>query len=122
MTKARNHIDAYLEGWRLGDGNMSLNATTPEFFYDDPNTGRIPRTDFLQFFEDFRSTVRDGKDEISGEPFLTYTDVVVSEGSGPHTVWCWWQATGTDFQGSALIRFGDRGVISERIAYFSRLP
>jgi hypothetical protein len=83
MTKARKHIDAYLEGWRLGDANMSLGATTPEFFYDDPNTGRIPRKDFLQFFEDFRSTVVDGRQAASGGPFLTYTDVVISEASVP---------------------------------------
>lgn len=122
MTRSRTLIDSYLEGWRLGDANMSLDATTPEFFYDDPNTGRIARKDFLQFFEDFRTTVRDGGEVASGEPFLTYTDVVVSEESVPHKVWCWWRATGTDFQGSALICFGDHGVISEKIAYFSRLP
>jgi hypothetical protein len=122
MTKARHHIDTYLEGWRLGDGNMSLGATAPEFFYDDPNTGRISRKDFLRFFEDFRSAVDDGKGSASGEPFLTYTDVVITENSVPHKAWCWWQATGTDFQGSALIYFGDHGVISEKIAYFSRLP
>jgi len=122
MTKARKHIDAYLEGWRLGDANMSLGATTPEFFYDDPNTGRIPRKDFLQFFEDFRSTVVDGRQAASGGPFLTYTDVVISEASVPPKAWCWWQATGTDFQGSALVYFGDDGVISEKIAYFSKLP
>ncbi len=119
---AKDHLEQYLEGWRLGDGALSLGVLVPGFSYDDPNTGRIPRDDFVQFVEDFKAdaaTLNDGK---IGNPFLTYTDIVVDESALPHTAWCWWQATGTPLQGSALIKFNGDGILSERIAYFSKLP
>ena len=51
----RQHIDTYLKGWELGDGALSLSVTADSFCYDDPNTGRIPRDEFVQFVEDFKS-------------------------------------------------------------------
>ena len=51
----RDHIDVYLEGWRLGDPNRSLQACTPDFYYDDPNTERISREGFVDFVEDFKT-------------------------------------------------------------------
>ena len=115
-------LEKYLEGWRLGDGKMSLQATTPEFFYEDPNTGRIDREHFVTFVEDFKSYVRELINGDLPDPFLTYTDLVIDRSESPHSAWCWWRATNTNFQGSALIKFSDAGVMSERIAYFSRLP
>jgi hypothetical protein len=35
---------------------------------------------------------------------------------------CWWQAVGTELQGSALVKVGGEGVLHEKIAYFSSLP
>lgn len=113
-------LETYLEGWRLGEGNVSLTATAPGFFYDDPNTGRILRSGFVGFVEDFKSWVADMNAGQIGTPFLTYSDVVISDADG--VCWCWWQATGTDVQGAALIRFDAEGVQSEKIGYFSRLP
>jgi hypothetical protein len=40
----------------------------------------------------------------------------------PATVWCWWQAVGTELQGCARVLVGEQGVLHEKIAYFSRLP
>ena len=113
-------LNRYLEGWRLGDGTISLEATAPEFHYDDPNTGRIQRDQFVGFVEDFKQAVVDMTGEPVATPFLTYSDTVVSHQDG--LCWCWWQATGSDFQGAAVIRFGPSGVVSEKIGYFSRLP
>ena len=60
--------------------------------------------------------------EENAKPFLDYSDTVIKDDSLPVTVWCWWQARGTPLQGSAIIKIGEQGVLSERIAYFSRLP
>ena len=118
--QATDYLHKYLEGWRLGDGVLSLSATVSEFYYDDPNTGRITRDSFIGFVEYFKTGVAEMNGGRIGTPFLTYTDVVISEPDG--ICWCWWQATGSELQGAALIKFGSDGVMSEKIGYFSKLP
>ena len=119
---ARKHLETYLEGWRLGDGDLSLGVVKADFHYDDPNTGRIYRDGFVAFMEEFKAVAAALNGGKLGEPFLSYRDITVDETSNPHAAWCWWQATGTDLQGAALIHFDGDGIISERIAYFSKLP
>jgi hypothetical protein len=119
---ARQHIDTYLEGWRTGDGPKSLSVVTPDFHYDDPNTGRIYQNGLVDFMEAFKVATAALNNGQIGSPFLTYTNIVFDQGSHPAKAWCWWQATDTDLQGAALIHFDDRGVLSEKIAYFSKLP
>ena len=118
----RAHIETYLRGWELGDGEMSLGATAAEFCYDDPNTGRIPRDEFVQFVEDFRRAAEEMGGEVNAVPFLQYSDVVIKDDVSPAIVWCWWQAIGTELQGCARVLVGEEGVLHEKIAYFSRLP
>jgi len=115
-------LDSYLEGWRLGDGSKSLAATAPGFYYDDPNTGRILRDGFVEFVEAFKADAAALNRGRIGTPFLSYTDIVVQDSPSPARAWCWWQATGTNLQGAALVHFDETGILSERIAYFSKLP
>ena len=118
----RQIIEAYLKGWELGDGALSLSVTADSFCYDDPNTGRIPRDEFVEFVEAFkRAAIAMGGAE-DANPFLRYSDVVIKDDVLPATVWCWWQAVGTELQGSARVQVGEEGVLHEKIAYFTRLP
>jgi len=118
----RQIVDTYLQGWELGDGALSLSVTADCFCYDDPNSGRIERDQFVEFVEDFkRSAIVMGGTE-NANPFLQYSDVVIRDDDLPATVWCWWQAVGTELQGSALVKVDEQGVLHEKIAYFSRLP
>jgi len=121
-VSVRQHIETYLKGWELGDGALSLSATAQSFCYDDPNTGRIERDQFVQFVEDFKSAAVEMGGEKDATPFLQYSDVVINDDELPATVWCWWQAVGTELQGCALVKVGNEGVLHEKIAYFSRLP
>ena len=120
--KVRSLIDIYLEGWRTGDPDRSLEACAPGFYYDDPNTGRIKREDFHAFVEDFKSYGASLNHNEVPTPFLEYTDTVIECNCSPVTIWCWWRVTGTQFQGSALVKADETGILSERIAYFSELP
>ena len=115
-------IETYLKGWELGDGALSLSVTADSFCYDDPNTGRITRAEFVEFVEDFKRAAIDMGDAENANPFLQYSDVVIKDDSLPATVWCWWQAVGSKLQGSARILVGADGILHEKIAYFSRLP
>jgi hypothetical protein len=121
-VSVRQIIETYLKGWELGDGALSLSVTAAGFCYDDPNSGRIARNEFVEFVEDFkRAAIAMGGAE-DANPFLQYSDVVIKDDKLPATVWCWWQAVGTELQGSARVLVGAEGVIHEKIAYFSRLP
>ena len=119
--KTRHWLETYLEGWRTGDAEKSLRATAAEFFYDDPATGRVHRENFVEFVEAFKAA---GAELAGGQlpsPFLQYSNLTVGD-TNPATAWCWWRVTGTDFQGAAVIRFNDDGILSERIAYFTENP
>ena len=76
----------------------------------------------MQFVEDFKTAAVEMGGAVNANPFLKYTDVVVKDDELPATVWCWWQAVGTELQGCALIKVGETGVLHEKIAYFSSLP
>ena len=82
----------------------------------------IPRDEFVQFVEDFKSAALEMGGAKNAKPFLQYTDVVIKDDELPATVWCWWQAVGTELQGCALVKVGTEGVLHEKIAYFSSLP
>jgi hypothetical protein len=115
-------IETYLKGWKLADGELSLTVTADSFHYDDPNTGRIERHELIQFVNDFKSAAVEMGAEENACPFLIYSDVVIDYNTSPVTVWCWWQANGTDLQGCALLKVSEDGVLHEKIAYFSPLP
>ena len=115
-------IEQYLEGWRIGNGVMSLQVTANEFTYDDPNTGIISRSKFLPFFNGFKQSVSEITGKVSINPFLNYTDTVFDRKELVWIVWCWWCAGETNFQGSAIIKVSKIGVLSEKIAYYSKLP
>ena len=118
----RDQISIYLEGWRLGKPLRSLEVCTPGFFYDDPNTGRISRENFQAFVETFKAYGASLNAGVVPEPFLEYTDIIIDDAGSAATVWCWWRVCDTDFQGSALVKAHETGILSERIAYFSKLP
>ena len=119
---ARQHLDTYLEGWRLGQVEMSLTVLAQGFHYDDPNTGRIFQDGFADFMAAFKEDAAAENNGRLGTPFLTYADIVVDDTDTPAKAWCWWRATDTELQGAALIHFDETGILSERIAYFSKLP
>lgn len=114
------YLKTYLDGWQLGDGAMSHSATAPGFFYEDPNTGHIKRDAFIGFVEDFKASVAEMTGGLIRTPFLEYTHTIISERDA--ICWCWWHAASSDLEGAALIQFGIEGVISEKIAYFTKLP
>ncbi len=121
--KLDSNIETYLQGWKMGDGEISLPATNESFTYDDPDTGTIQRNEFVQFVNDFKALAIELGAEENANPFLNYSDTVIHyDSENTATVWCWWHANGTDLQGSAVIKAHEDGVLHEKIAYFSKLP
>ena len=115
----------------MGDGELSLSVTAKDFIYEDPDTGTILRQDFVEFVNDFKHLAIEMGANEDAQPFLIYSDKVIYQENGidqggiaqdKATIWCWWQANGTDLQGSAVIKASDHGILHEKIAYFSKLP
>ncbi|MBS37552.1 MAG: hypothetical protein CMO26_16705 [Thiotrichales bacterium] len=118
----RELIEIYLDGWRLGTAARSLQACAPGFYYDDPNTGRIARSEFPDFVEDFKAYGASLNGGVVPSPFLEYTHTVIDAAQSPATIWCWWRVNNTRFQGTALVQANATGVLWERIAYYAPLP
>jgi hypothetical protein len=53
---------------------------------------------------------------------MDMTDVVVRDTEMPVTVWAWFTVPGTPLAGSAIMKFGDEGIVEERLAYYTALP
>ena len=53
---------------------------------------------------------------------MELTEVTTGEDDGVLTAWCWWSIPGTAIQSSGLIKAGEIGVQSEKLAYHTKLP
>lgn len=118
---AADHLGKYAQGWTTGDIETLVSSLSPEYVLDDPNEGRIPRAELAAYFDELKRTL----DRLRGGPpsgnMLELSDVVTHEEGGVLTAWCWWTFPGTPIEGSGLIKVGDEGVRSERLAFYTRL-
>ncbi len=116
---AMEKLQTYLEGWRLGDPVLSLEAVAPDFRYDDPATGMITPETFVGFVEDFKAGAAALNNGVVPAPFLNYSHTAIDTSVMPHVCWCWWQAGDTPLQGAALVQFDETGVRFERLTYYA---
>ncbi len=116
-----DHLGTYAEGWTKGDASLILQSVSNSYVFEDPSVGSIGKADFGSYFADLKQHVESVRGGRSGESFMVLADVMTSEEDNLLTAWCWWTIPGTGIQGSGLIKVGDEGVLSERIAYFTPL-
>jgi hypothetical protein len=119
---ADEYLAIYAEGWTKGDADIISKALAESYVFDDPNAGRIGKHDFRKYMAGFKDKVaalRGGKPQ---KQFMELSEVVTQTAEGVVTAWCWWTLPGTDVEGSGLIKVGQEGVLSERIAYYTNLP
>ena len=119
---AADHLGVYADGWNKGDSDTILKAVSDEFTFDDPNSGKITKSEFAEYLSGMKETVRSLRGGNIPDPFIELTEVVTQEDQGVLTAWCWWAVPGTEIQGSGLIKVGPEGVRSEVITYYTNLP
>jgi len=119
---ATDQLTVYAEGWANADPDRILEAASPDYFFDDPNAGRIERADFASYFEATKEAVEAMRTSPSSTTWMEIGEVATREEDGVLTAWCWWAIPGTGVEGSGLIKVGAEGVVSERIAYYTPLP
>ena len=119
---AADHLGVYAGGWNKGDSDTILKAVSDEFTFDDPNSGKITKSELAEYLSGMKEKVRSLRGGNIPDPFMELTEVVTQEDQGVLTAWCWWAVPGTEIQGSGLIKVGPEGVRSEVITYYTNLP
>lgn len=120
MSKAA-HLAAYAEGWISGDADKLLSSLADTYVLDDPNHGRVAKSDMTTYLDGMKATVselRGGKEEAQ---LLELSEVLTGEEGDQLTAWCWWAVPGTNIKGGGLIKVSDDGVVSERLTYYTAL-
>ena len=121
MARA-DFLQQYAEGWSKGDANIVTASLDDNYQLDDPNSGSIPKTGFSEYLAGLVELVDKIRGTSGQQPLLELTEVVTSEEGNLLTAWAWWSIPNTPIQGAGLIKVGDNGVVSERLAYYTRLP
>ena len=116
-----DHLNLYAEGWGKGDANIIMKSLDNGFQLDDPNGGMISKSAFLAYFSGFQAQVQSIRGQ-SSDPFMEFSEIVTQEEGSVLTAWVWWIVPGTPFQGSGLVKVGDNGILSERLAFYTKLP
>lgn len=117
-----DYLGMYAEGWTKGDADMVVKAASDEFILDDPNAGKITKSEFAEYLVGMKETVRSVLDGNLPDPFLELSEVVTQEDNGVLTAWAWWSVPGTEIKGGGLIKVGAEGVLSEVLTYYTKLP
>ncbi len=116
------HIEAFARGWNQGDLEVIMSSLAPVFSLDDPNVGQVPRKSIPEYLANLKSVVASLRDDGAVEqPLMEMSDVVIKSDELPVSVWTWWTVPGTPIGGSALVKVGEDGVISERLSYYTKL-
>ena len=119
---AADHLGAYAEGWTNGDADKIIGSVSDGFVLDDPSEGKAGKADIANYLAGMKKAVASMRGEVYLGPFMELTEVTTREDDGVLTAWCWWSIPGTALQGSGLIKVGDDGVQSEKLAYYTKLP
>ena len=120
--RAMDFLGTYAEGWSKGDSATILSAASDSFVFDDPNAARVGKLEFPTFFARLKETVAAIRGNGHDGPFMELSEVVTKQEGNVLTASCWWEIPGTDIRGSGLIKVANDGVLSERIAYYTKLP
>jgi len=116
------HIEAFARGWNQGDLEAIMSSLAPAFSLDDPNVGQVSRESVPEYLANLKSVVASLRDDGADEqPLMEMSDVVIKNDELPVSVWTWWNVPGTPIGGSALVKVGEDGVISERLSYYTKL-
>ena len=103
-----------------GDASLIVDSLADDFILDDPNSGQVSKSAFHEYIVGLKAQV----EQVRTSPqtrFMDITEVVTKEEGDLLVAWCWWEIPGTAIQGTGLIKVSEQGVVSERLAYYTKL-
>ena len=119
MSKRIELRQMYGRGWDTWDAELLKTSLAEGFFFDDPAVPeRITVDSVGQYMADWRERVK----ALGGTGEITSRDRVRADEDGAFITWHWWGFAGTDYEGSAVTRTTDDGVLYERITYYPTTP
>ena len=119
MSKRRDHLMAYVEGWRSMNVGRVLSALAEGFVFDDPAEGEpITKATMATYMASWEERTK------AENGLWRYQDSheVVQDRDGVLLRWKWWRFAGSTLQGTALTKTSDEGMLFERITYFPKTP
>ncbi len=117
----QDHIAAFAEGWTTGNLERILESLAPQFTLDDPNAGEFGKPEIPAYLDGLKSAVHELRGQTTDAPLMEMSEVVIKDDETPVSVWAWWSVPGTPLAGSALVKVGEDGVVSERLTYHTAL-
>ncbi len=117
----QDHIAAFAEGWTTGNLDQIMASLAPQFTLHDPNAGQIRKQDIPAYLDGFKSSVKQIRGGAAEGPLMEMSEVVIKDTELPVSVWTWWLVPGTTLAGSALVKVGEEGILSERLTYCTAL-
>ncbi len=118
---ASDYLNRYAEGWTRGAAAIILESLDDGYELDDPNSGSISKAGLVEYLAGFKDQVQGIRGQTSSA-FMEISEVVTQEDGANLTAWVWWAVPETPIQGSGLIKVGPNGVLSERLAFYTKLP
>jgi hypothetical protein len=119
LVSIGDQIETYLNGWRTGDASVLWAQTVEDFFFDDPNRGRITRADYQAYIADIWTEAKQYRGDQQFGRFEDLSEIATGElDDGTVNVWFWWEIAGTPIEGSSLVKINEEGVLSETICYY----
>ena len=107
----------YIEGWYELDADKLVSATSYDFMFDDPaELAPVNRESLAEYMIRWDKRTR----LLGATNEWDLSDRVRQDKDGILTDWEWWELTGTELCGTAIVKTRDDGVFFERITYFDR--
>ena len=109
-------LDCYLAGWIEADPDKIVAATAPDYCFDDPLVGQFSRNSLPTYFGHLHARFAPSGTSVSREyTFCFHGPIDEPPHRGPrHYVR---EAPALGLTGVTTITIGERGVVTERVAY-----
>lgn len=117
MSKRAELRARYIQGWYELNADELLATTVEDFVFEDPAEPKAVTRDMLA---DYMLRWDKWTRALGADNSWTLKHEVRQDRDGILTDWEWWALRGTEICGTAIVRTGDYGVLSEVITYFDR--
>jgi len=114
MTRRSELRKAYGQGWDSWNAELLVSALASGFEFDDP---AMPAPVTAEGIPAYMASWRDRVESLGGTGAIGSRDRVYMDQDGALVSWHCWSFPGTPFEGSAVTRTTDEGVLYERITY-----
>lgn len=117
MADRFEHLETYLSAW--DEPENLLAALADDFELHDPDESEvITKATMGEWMHHWVERVR----SAGGTGAVENSDEAKVDRDGELIFWTWWRFAGTDVEGCALIKVGDDGVRSQKVAIHKAPP